>query len=96
MSDSRFIQELESIIAQRVAHDSDNSYTAQLAREGTKRVAQKLGEEGVELALAAVAGDRQEVLDEAADLVYHLLVLLHLQGTSLDDVAAVLQKRHAD
>lgn len=96
MSDSRFIQELESIIAQRIANDGDKSYTVQLAREGTKRVAQKLGEEGVELALAAVAGDRQEVLDEAADLVYHLLVLLHLQGCKLDDVAAVLQKRHAN
>jgi phosphoribosyl-ATP pyrophosphohydrolase/phosphoribosyl-AMP cyclohydrolase len=94
--DSSFIQHLESIIEQRLASNSDASYTVQLAREGSKRVAQKIGEEGVELALAAVAGDRDEVLDEAADLVYHLLVLLQLQGASLADVAAVLKQRHSN
>jgi len=60
-----------------------------------QRMAQKLGEEAVELALAAVSGDRAEQLDEAADLVYHLLVLLNARGLNLADVSAVLERRHA-
>ena len=62
---------------------------------GTRRMAQKVGEEGVEAALAAVGGSREELLEESADLLYHLLVLLHDRGASLSDVVAVLESRHS-
>ena len=91
-----FIADLETIIRARLAAGGDESYTARLAAAGTKRIAQKIGEEGVELALAATAGDRQEVIDEAADLVYHLLVLLADAGLSIEDVALRLKARHND
>lgn len=94
MSDTKFLNRLERIIADRVAHPATDSYTASLAAAGTTRLAQKVGEEAVELALAAVAGDRQEILDEAADLVYHLLVLLSTREITLADVADVLESRH--
>lgn len=90
-----FLGQLESVIQQRLRDGDDCSYTARLAAEGDKRIAQKLGEEAVELALAAVSGDRTEQLDEAADLVYHLLVLLNTRGLKLADVSAVLERRHA-
>jgi phosphoribosyl-ATP pyrophosphohydrolase/phosphoribosyl-AMP cyclohydrolase len=93
-STENFLQNLESIIADRLENPSQESYTASLAASGTKRVAQKVGEEAVELALASVAGDRTEVLNEAADLVYHLLVLLNTQGIRLDDVTDTLEARH--
>jgi len=89
-----FLLQLEDIIADRVANPSNDSYTAQLAAAGVKRIAQKVGEEAVELALASVAGDREETLNEAADLVYHLLVLLSKQDLRLSDVAATLAARH--
>jgi len=96
MTDTRidFLIQLEDIIADRVANPSNDSYTAQLAAAGVKRIAQKVGEEAVELALASVAGDREETLNEAADLVYHLLVLLSKQDLRLSDVAATLAARH--
>ena len=96
MTDTRidFLIQLEDIIADRVANPSNDSYTAQLAAAGVKRIAQKVGEEAVELALASVAGDREETLNEAADLVYHLLVLLSRQDLRLSDVAATLAARH--
>ncbi|MBT8090635.1 MAG: phosphoribosyl-ATP diphosphatase [Gammaproteobacteria bacterium] len=94
-SDIAFISKLESIVQERLKNPSDESYTAKLAAAGTKRIAQKLGEEGVELALAATSGDREEIMDEAADLVYHMLVLLANQDLSLADVAERLEARHA-
>ena len=90
-----FLGQLESVIQQRLRAGDDGSYTARLAAAGDKRMAQKVGEEAVELALATVSGDRTEQLDEAADLVYHLLVLLNTRGLSLADVCAVLERRHA-
>jgi phosphoribosyl-ATP pyrophosphohydrolase len=90
-----FIAHLETIIRARLDTGGDESYTARLAAAGTKRIAQKVGEEGVELALASSAGDRQEIIDEAADLVYHLLVLLADAGLSLEDVAMRLEVRHS-
>lgn len=93
--DIAFIAELETIVAQRLAAGSEESYTARLAAAGTKRIAQKVGEEGVELALAAAAGSQQETIDEAADLVYHLIVLLADRGLSLEDIATRLEARHA-
>ncbi len=94
MSNTEFINKLERIIADRLANPATDSYTADLAAAGTKRIAQKVGEEAVELALASVAGDRAEILDEAADLIYHLLVLLNTREIRLADVADVLESRH--
>ncbi|MCJ8191122.1 bifunctional phosphoribosyl-AMP cyclohydrolase/phosphoribosyl-ATP diphosphatase HisIE [Sphingomicrobium aestuariivivum] len=89
-----FLARLEAVIAERAAADPDESYTARLLSKGTKRVAQKVGEEGVEAALAATVGDRDELTNEAADLLYHLLVLLKDQGLALSDVTDELQRRH--
>ena len=89
-----FLNELEDIVRQRLNDRPDSSYTARLAAEGDKRVAQKVGEEAVELALASVAGTREEQIGEAADLLFHTLVLLSCKGISLSDVVDVLKKRH--
>ena len=94
-SDIRFLQELESIIRQRIQERPDGSYTAELVASGDKRVAQKVGEEALELALATIGGSKDEQTDEAADLVYHLLVLLASKDLSLAAVAGRLAARHA-
>lgn len=93
-SDLEFLAILEKIIGQRRIVPSDDSYTAQLFAAGTQRIAQKVGEEAVEVALASVAGDREETTNEAADLIYHLLVLLANQDIQLADVAETLRRRH--
>ena len=90
-----FLAELERTVVQRIAAGGDKSYTARLVAEGVKRVAQKVGEEGVETALAATAGDNAELANEAADLLFHLIVLLRAKGLTLGDALAVLEKRHA-
>ncbi len=92
--DIGFIAELEAIVKARLAEGGDESYTARLAAAGIKRIAQKVGEEGVELALAATAGSQQETIDEAADLIYHVIVLLAERGLSLEDVTTRLAARH--
>ena len=89
-----FLVTLENVIRERLDSGDTDSYTASLAASGAKRVAQKIGEEGVELALAAASQERQEILDESADLVYHLLVMLHTQGLSLAAVVSTLEDRH--
>jgi len=89
-----FIGQLESIIRDRIESRKSDSYTAQLVAQGEKRVAQKVGEEAIELILAATAGDRSEQLEEAADLLFHLLVLLACKGSSISDVSETLRKRH--
>ncbi len=89
-----FLTTLESIIVDRLENPTQDSYTASLTALGPKRVAQKVGEEAVELALASVDGDRTEIVSEAADLIYHLVVLLSSQGIRLADVTAVLESRH--
>jgi phosphoribosyl-ATP pyrophosphohydrolase len=94
MSDVRFLETLETVIRQRIAAAPQGSYTARLAAEGTLKVAQKVGEEAVELALAAAAQDRAHVVAEAADLLYHLLLLLQLRDLRLGDVIAELEGRH--
>jgi phosphoribosyl-AMP cyclohydrolase / phosphoribosyl-ATP pyrophosphohydrolase len=91
-----FLGRLEQIIAQRIADPPSGSYTAKLVEEGLTRIAQKVGEEGVELALAAVTQDDQAVIGEAADLLYHTALLLKAKGLSLTQVAAELQSRHAE
>lgn len=90
-----FIAQLEQIIAQRKGADPESSYTASLYARGTKRIAQKVGEEGVEVALAAMAKDMDELTCESADLLYHLIVLLQNEGLSLADIAAKLEQRHS-
>lgn len=90
-----FLAELERTIVQRIAAGGEKSYTARLVGEGVKRIAQKVGEEGVETALAATAGDNAELTNEAADLLFHLIVLLRAKGLTLGDALAVLEKRHA-
>lgn len=94
-SDIDFLIDLETIIRDRLENPVDDSYTARLAEAGNKRIAQKVGEEGVELALAGAAENRDEIVDEAADLMYHLIVLLANQGLALADVSARLKTRHA-
>jgi phosphoribosyl-ATP pyrophosphohydrolase/phosphoribosyl-AMP cyclohydrolase len=93
--DIHFIAELETIVRARIADGGDESYTARLVAAGIRRIAQKVGEEGVEVALAATSGDRQETIDEAADLIYHLVVLLATCDLSLEDVASRLESRHS-
>jgi phosphoribosyl-ATP pyrophosphohydrolase len=92
---ANFLTKLETVIAARAATRDPNSYTASLLGDGAQRIAQKVGEEAVELAIAAAAGTRDEVASEAADLVYHVLVLLHAKDLSLSDVIRVLEDRHA-
>lgn len=95
-SDIGFLADLEEIIQQRLGEGSDESYTARLVASGDKRVAQKVGEEAIELALAATSGDKPEQMEEAADLVFHLLVLLNSKGIRLADVVNVLRARHSE
>ena len=94
-SDLTFLAELEAIVRDRFTAPTGQSYTAKLAAAGRKRIAQKVGEEGVELALAAVSNDRDEIVDETADLLYHVIVLLVDNGLSLADVVTRLEERHA-
>ena len=89
-----FLTELESIIRARRTASGDESYTKTLFDRGTPYIAQKVGEEAVELAIAAVQGDNERTIAEAADLMYHLLVLLADNDLSLTDLAAELSARH--
>lgn len=90
-----FLGQLERVIMQRIATRPPGSYTAKLLAEGTRRIAQKVGEEGLELALAGVAQSDREIIGEAADLLYHTLLLLRVKGLSLSQVIAELEARHA-
>ena len=90
-----FMAELDGLIAQRQRDRPDAGYTSKLLDAGVRRIAQKVGEEGVEVALAAVIEDDPALLGEAADLLYHLIVLLQARGMVIDDVIAVLKRRHA-
>lgn len=92
--DWHFLYQLEQLLASRKNADPDSSYTARLYASGTKRIAQKVGEEGVETALAATVNDREELTNEASDLVYHLLVLLQDQKLDLSAVIEKLRQRH--
>lgn len=87
------LADLEAIVAARAASGDENSYTRKLVAKGMARAAKKLGEEAVETALAAVGGQRHELRSETADLLYHLMVVLHIAGVSLDDVMAELASR---
>ncbi|WCE30704.1 bifunctional phosphoribosyl-AMP cyclohydrolase/phosphoribosyl-ATP diphosphatase HisIE [Vibrio sp. SCSIO 43137] len=89
-----WLHQLESLLAARKDADPESSYTASLYARGTKRISQKVGEEGVEVALAATSGDKAELVCESADLIYHLMVLLQDQGLSMSDVVNKLKERH--
>jgi len=93
-ADWTFLYQLEQLLAERKHADPKSSYTASLYASGTKRIAQKVGEEGVETALAATVNDRHELTNEASDLIYHLLVLLQDQELDLSTIIANLRERH--
>ena len=81
---------------ERATADPESSYTALLLAKRPVRIAQKIGEEGVEVALAGALGDRAGCISETADLLYHLTVLMQARGFGWDDVAAELESRHSD
>jgi phosphoribosyl-ATP pyrophosphohydrolase/phosphoribosyl-AMP cyclohydrolase len=89
-----FLAELDALVEQRYRERPAGSYTTSLFEGGIRRMAQKIGEEGVETALAAVAQDDEALLGEAADLIFHLTVTLRARGLSLTDVATILKQRH--
>ena len=92
--DIAFLSKLESVIAQRASDKPENSYTARLLAKGLGKVAQKVGEEGVETALAGAGESEQKVIEESADLLFHLLVLLRARGLTLAQVVRQLESRH--
>ena len=89
-----FLSQLGSLIAARHAKMPTNSYTTRLFVDGKARIAQKVGEEAVELALARMKDDQIEITNEAADLLFHMMVLLEDAGLTLSDAVEVLEKRH--
>jgi len=93
-SNISFLEQLGKLIAERHKTMPEGSYTTSLFTEGKARIAQKVGEEGVELALARMKNDSAEMANEAADLLFHMMVLLEDVGLSLADVISVLQDRH--
>jgi phosphoribosyl-ATP pyrophosphohydrolase/phosphoribosyl-AMP cyclohydrolase len=93
-TDISFLAKLEGVIAQRAAEKPEDSYTARLLAKGLGKVAQKVGEEGVETALAGAGESEQKLVEESADLVFHLLVLLRARGVKLQDVVRQLEARH--
>jgi phosphoribosyl-ATP pyrophosphohydrolase/phosphoribosyl-AMP cyclohydrolase len=94
MADLGFIEQLEALVRDRLREPPADSYTARLARSGILGAAQKVGEEGVELALAAAAQEDTEVVAEAADLLFHMLVLLALRDIPFASVVEALEARH--
>lgn len=91
---ANFLGELDALVATRERERPAGSYSTKLFEAGTRRIAQKVGEEGVETALAGVVQDDAALLGEAADLVYHLVVLLRARGLGWKEVAATLEQRH--
>ena len=89
-----FLQTLEAVIDDRILRRPEDSYTAKLLSQGWMRIAQKVGEEGLETALAGAGGDDAQLIEEVADLLYHVLVLLRVRGLSLERVSNELRSRH--
>lgn len=90
-----FLHDLAAIIRQRRLSPQEGSYTTSLFRKGTNKIAQKVGEEAVELVIEAKDDNKHLFLGEAADLLFHLLVLLEQKNVELDEVIQVLEQRHA-
>lgn len=93
VTSAEVLAQLEATIRARIETGDDKSYVAALVKRGLPRMAQKVGEEGVETALAATTGSDEETLSEAADLLFHLLVLLNAKGLSLNQVTDELHRR---
>ena len=89
-----FLAKLESVIAQRATEKPEDSYTARLIAKGINKGAQKVGEEGVETALAGASESDEKLVEESADLLFHLLVLLRARGLTLRQVVTKLESRH--
>ncbi|TDW25453.1 phosphoribosyl-ATP pyrophosphatase [Rhizobium azibense] len=89
------LSDLEKIVDERSKASPDESWTAKLVAAGQQKAAKKLGEEAIEAVMAAVAADRANLTNEAADLLYHLLVVLKIAGIPLQDVMAELERRTA-
>ena len=89
-----FLQQLETIIAERKNNATENSYTSSLFAKGINKIAQKLGEEAVELVIEAKDDNADLFKGEAADLLFHYLILLQAKGFKLDDIVEVLKERH--
>ncbi|MBC7127038.1 MAG: bifunctional phosphoribosyl-AMP cyclohydrolase/phosphoribosyl-ATP diphosphatase HisIE [Candidatus Methanosuratus sp.] len=87
------LSELERVVKDRIENPRDGSYTSKIASGGLGKAAKKVGEEGVEAALAGVSESRERAVSEAADLIYHLIILLQMKGISLEDVYSELRKR---
>lgn len=92
---TNFLDELEAVIKQRKQNPSSESYTSRLIAGGIDRVLKKIGEEAGELIIATKNHDKQEISNEAADLLFHLLIVLQEEGLSLKDVVSVLEQRHS-
>lgn len=90
-----FLKKLENVISSRKQASGENSYTKRLFEAGINKMAQKVGEEGVETTIEAVAGNKERYKEEAADLLFHLMVLTSGMGMEMKDIIDVLQKRHA-
>lgn len=88
-----FLQALETIIKKRKNNPDDNSYTSQLFQKGVNKIAQKVGEEAVEMVIESKDNNKELFLNESADLLFHYLILLHAKGYELADVIEVLKKR---
>ncbi len=91
MSDT--LSRLETTIAERASASPDSSYVAKLNASGTGKIAQKLGEEATEAVIASLSGSKEELVGEAADVIFHLMVLLQNKGVALSDVMAELDRR---
>ena len=89
-----FLKQLDELIAERKKNLPENSYTTKLFKEGIKKISQKVGEEATEVVIDAMAKDKPRLLEESADLVYHLLVLLNYFDLKIDDVIDVLESRN--
>jgi len=91
-----FLARLEEVIGVRMATRPDGSYTAKLLASGSTHIAQKVGEEGIEAALAGAGGSDHEVIEEVSDLLYHVMVMLRARGLTLERVTGELKRRHAN
>jgi phosphoribosyl-ATP pyrophosphohydrolase/phosphoribosyl-AMP cyclohydrolase len=94
-ADLAFLSRLESVIAQRIAEKPEGSYTARIWAQGPTKMSQKVGEEGVEVALAGATQSDERLISESADLLFHLALLLKSRNLSLSDAVAELAHRHA-
>ncbi len=94
LPNARFLEYLEEVMQERLEAGEENSYTRRLWAKGVHKMAQKVGEEGVEVALEGVTQNRERLVEESADLLYHLLLLLKANQSSLKDVVTVLEERH--